>query len=111
MDEAEPWPTACSSSTTAARSPRAACGLIAGHIEPQVVEVYDEAGGDLAAFVEAHRALAGRIELSGETAFFCRATPSRCSPPWPAGKPCATSIGPQPGGCVHHQADRAELRD
>ncbi len=47
--------------------------LIAGHIEPQVVEVYDEAGGDLAAFVEAHRALAGRIELSGETAFFyCR---------------------------------------
>ena len=47
--------------------------LIATHIEPQVVEVYDEAGGDLAAFVDAHRALAGRVEVSGETAFFyCR---------------------------------------
>ncbi len=51
-------------------SPRA---LIATHIEPQVVEVYDEAGGDLPAFVAAHRALAERVELSGETAFFyCR---------------------------------------
>jgi len=47
--------------------------LIAEHIEPQVVEVYDEAGGNLAAFVEAHRALAERVETSGETAFFyCR---------------------------------------
>jgi len=47
--------------------------LIAEHIEPQVVEVYDEAAGDLPAFVEAHRQLAERVETSGETAFFyCR---------------------------------------
>ena len=47
--------------------------LIAEHIEPQVVEAYDEAGGDLPAFVAAHRDLAERVETSGETAFFyCR---------------------------------------
>jgi lipooligosaccharide transport system ATP-binding protein len=47
--------------------------LIAEHIEPQVVEVYDEAGGDLPAFVDAARPLAERVETSGETAFFyCR---------------------------------------
>ena len=47
--------------------------LIAAHIEPQVVEVYDEAGGDLPAFVSAARTLAERVETSGETAFFyCR---------------------------------------
>ncbi|HEX6735735.1 MAG TPA: ATP-binding cassette domain-containing protein [Azonexus sp.] len=47
--------------------------LIAAHIEPQVVEVYDEAGGDLPAFVAAARTLAERVETSGETAFFyCR---------------------------------------
>jgi lipooligosaccharide transport system ATP-binding protein len=44
--------------------------LIAEHIEPQVVEVYDEAGGHLPAFVAAMRDLAERIETSGETAFF-----------------------------------------
>ncbi len=47
--------------------------LIAELIEPQVVEVFDEAGGDLAGFVATHRALADRVETSGETAFFyCR---------------------------------------
>ncbi len=47
--------------------------LIAEHIEPQVIEVYDEAGGDLPGFVAAHRQLAERVEVSGETAFFyCR---------------------------------------
>jgi lipooligosaccharide transport system ATP-binding protein len=47
--------------------------LIAEHIEPQVIEVYDEAGGDLPAFVTANRSLADRVESSGETAFFyCR---------------------------------------
>ncbi len=47
--------------------------LITEHIEPQVVEVYDEAGGDLPAFVAAIRHLAERVETSGETAFFyCR---------------------------------------
>ena len=51
-------------------SPRS---LIAEHIEAQVVEVYDEAGGDLSAFVAAHGSLAKRVENSGETAFFyCR---------------------------------------
>jgi lipooligosaccharide transport system ATP-binding protein len=38
-----------------------------------VSEVFDEAGGDLPAFVAAHRHLAERVETSGETAFFyCR---------------------------------------
>ena len=47
--------------------------LIATHIEPQVVEVFDEAAGTLPAFVDAHRQLAERVELSGETAFcYCR---------------------------------------
>ena len=47
--------------------------LIADHIEPQVIEVYDEGGGNLGAFVETHRRLAERVEMSGETAFFyCR---------------------------------------
>jgi lipooligosaccharide transport system ATP-binding protein len=44
--------------------------LIAEHIEPQVVEAYDEAGGELTAFVAAHGRLAERVETSGETAFF-----------------------------------------
>ncbi|MER2504902.1 MAG: ATP-binding cassette domain-containing protein [Azonexus sp.] len=44
--------------------------LIAEHIEPQVVEAYDEAGGELTAFVAAHGKLAERVETSGETAFF-----------------------------------------
>lgn len=44
--------------------------LIAEHIEPQVIEVFDEAGGDLPAFVVAHRHFAERVEISGETAFF-----------------------------------------
>ncbi len=47
--------------------------LIAEHIEPQVIEVFDEASRNLPAFVEANRDLAERVELSGETAFFyCR---------------------------------------
>lgn len=48
-------------------SPRA---LIAEHIEPQVIEVFDEAGGQLPAFVQNHGPLAARVEISGETAFF-----------------------------------------
>ena len=51
-------------------SPRA---LIAEHIEPQVIEVFDEARGQLPPFVERHRGLCERVETSGETAFFyCR---------------------------------------
>ncbi len=47
--------------------------LIARHIEPQVVEVFDESSGTLPVFVDAHRHLAERLELSGDTAFFyCR---------------------------------------
>ena len=47
--------------------------LIAEHIEPQVIEVFDDGGGDLPGFVAAHRQLAERVETSGETAFFyCR---------------------------------------
>jgi lipooligosaccharide transport system ATP-binding protein len=47
--------------------------MIAEHIEPQVIEVFDEAAGDLPAFIAAHGALAERVETSGETAFFyCR---------------------------------------
>ena len=47
--------------------------LIAEHIEPQVVEVFDEGSHDLSGFVAANRQLAERVETSGETAFFyCR---------------------------------------
>lgn len=47
--------------------------MIAEYIEAQVIEVFDEAGGDLPAFVAAHGHLAERVETSGETAFFyCR---------------------------------------
>ncbi len=47
--------------------------LIAEHIEPQVVEVFDEGCGELPQFTENHRTLAERVETSGETAFFyCR---------------------------------------
>ncbi len=47
--------------------------LIAEHIEPQVVEVFDEGSHDLQGFVDANRQLAERVETSGETAFFyCR---------------------------------------
>ncbi|MDD2884023.1 MAG: ATP-binding cassette domain-containing protein [Dechloromonas sp.] len=47
--------------------------LIATHIEPQVIEVFDESCGQLADFTENHRHLAERVEQSGETAFFyCR---------------------------------------
>ena len=47
--------------------------LIETHIEAQVVEVFDEGCGRLPGFVENHRTLAGRVETSGETAFFyCR---------------------------------------
>ena len=41
--------------------------LIAEHIEPQVVEVF---GDGAAAFAAAHRQLAARTEVAGETAFF-----------------------------------------
>ena len=47
--------------------------LIETHIEPQVVEVFDEGGGALGAFVAGCGQLAERVEISGETAFFyCR---------------------------------------
>ena len=47
--------------------------LIATHIEPQVIEVFDESCGQLPDFTENHRHLANRVEQSGETAFFyCR---------------------------------------
>ena len=47
--------------------------LIATHIEPQVIEVFDETRGQLEIFVKNEKALADRVETSGETAFFyCR---------------------------------------
>jgi lipooligosaccharide transport system ATP-binding protein len=71
MDEAE---RLCDSLIIIDRGRKIADGsprrLIAEHIEPQVVEVYDEAGGDLTPFVAAHGQLAERVETSGETAFF-----------------------------------------
>lgn len=51
-------------------SPRA---LIAEHIEPQVIEVFEESRGQLENFVKNQQHLAERVETSGETAFFyCR---------------------------------------
>ena len=72
--------------------------LIAEHIEPQVVEVYDEAGGDLPAFVVAHRDLAGRVETSGETAFFY------CSDP----RPLLARLAETPGLRYVHRASNLE---
>ena len=47
--------------------------LIAEHIEPQVIEVFEESRGQLENFVKNTRHLAERVETSGETAFFyCR---------------------------------------
>jgi len=47
--------------------------LIAREIEPQVVEVYGDSSETVRGFADAHGALAGRVEVSGETAFFyCR---------------------------------------
>jgi lipooligosaccharide transport system ATP-binding protein len=47
--------------------------LIATHIEPQVVEVFDEGSGGLGEFVDCCGQLAERVEISGDTAFFyCR---------------------------------------
>ena len=47
--------------------------LIAAHIEPQVIEVFDETRGQLEIFVKNEKTLAERVETSGETAFFyCR---------------------------------------
>lgn len=72
--------------------------LIAEHIEPQVVEAYDEAGGDLPAFVEAHRQLAGRVETSGETAFFY------CTDP----RPLLARLAEAPGLRYVHRASNLE---
>ena len=72
--------------------------LIAEHIEPQVVEAYDEAGGDLPAFVEAHRQLAGRVETSGETAFFY------CNDP----RPLLARLAEAPGLRYVHRASNLE---
>ena len=47
-------------------------GLIASHIEPDVIEVF---GDNAARWAENHRDLCDRLEISGETAFFyCRDT-------------------------------------
>ena len=72
--------------------------LIAEHIEPQVVEAYDEAGGDLPAFVENHRKLAERVETSGETAFFY------CSDP----RPLLARLAEAPGLRYVHRASNLE---
>ena len=72
--------------------------LIAEHIEPQVVEAYDEAGGDLPAFVAAHRDLAERVETSGETAFFY------CSDP----RPLLARLAEAPGLRYVHRASNLE---
>jgi len=72
--------------------------LVAEHIEPQVVEAYDEAGGDLPAFVAAHRDLAGRVETSGETAFFY------CSEP----RPLLARLAEAPGLRYVHRASNLE---
>ena len=72
--------------------------LIAEHIEPQVVEVYDEAGGDLPAFVAAHGNLAERVETSGETAFFY------CREP----RPLLAELAAAPGLRYVHRASNLE---
>ena len=72
--------------------------LIAEHIEPQVIEVFDELRGQLAPFVEAHRSLAERVETSGETAFFY------CRDP----RPLLARLADQPGLRYVHRAANLE---
>ena len=76
-------------------SPRA---LIAEHIEPQVIEVFDEAGGQLAAFAQNHGPLAARVEISGETAFFY------CQEP----RPLLAQLAESPGLRYVHRASNLE---
>ncbi len=72
--------------------------LIAEHIEPQVIEVYDEAGGQLPEFVDNHRKLADRVEISGETAFFyCREA-----------RPLLAELATAPGLRYVHRASNLE---
>ncbi len=72
--------------------------LIETRIEPQVIEVYDAAGGELAAFVDAHRERAGRVETSGETAFFY------CHDP----QPLLTALAHRPDLRYIHRASNLE---
>jgi lipooligosaccharide transport system ATP-binding protein len=47
--------------------------LIAAEVEPQVIELYGDSHEAVRAFADAQAGLAGRTEVSGETAFFyCR---------------------------------------
>src|SRR5574343_2095485 len=72
--------------------------LIAEHIEPQVIEVFDEAGGQLAAFAQNHGPLAARVEISGETAFFY------CQEP----RPLLARLAEAPGLRYVHRASNLE---
>ena len=72
--------------------------LIAEHIEPQVIEVFDEAGGQLAAFAQNHGSLAARVEIAGETAFFY------CHEP----RPLLAQLAEAPGLRYVHRASNLE---
>ena len=72
--------------------------LIAEHIEPQVIEVFDEAGGQLAAFAQNHGSLAARVEVAGETAFFY------CHEP----RPLLAQLAEAPGLRYVHRASNLE---
>jgi ABC-type multidrug transport system ATPase subunit len=56
----------------------------------QVVEVFDEAGGRLAGFVENHRNLAERVETAAKPRSSTAASRANCSPGWPKPTACAT---------------------
>ena len=71
-------------------------GLIAEHLEPDVIELYGEGAGELAA---RHAALAERIEVSGETAFFYVRTP----------KPLLDALAQRPN--LRYQHRPANLED
>ncbi len=72
--------------------------LIEETIEPQVIEVFDETGGHLTAFVEQTQTLAERVETSGETAFFY------CRDP----RPLLARLADQPGLRYVHRAANLE---
>jgi lipooligosaccharide transport system ATP-binding protein len=66
--------------------------LIAEHLEPDVVEVYG--AGAIALVDSPLKALAPRVEVSGETVFFYTMDASPCCRRWRPGHSCAHCTGP-----------------
>ena len=85
--------------------------LIAQHLESDVVEVFGV--GAVALAEDAHlRALAARVEISGETVFFYTRTPSPVAGAGPAWPPAGRCNRPgQPGRLVPWKLTGRQIRE